>query len=146
MKLIAILIFGILAAGPVAADLITKTSPHSVSDTVDKLIAAVEGAGAKVVARVNHAAAAGSVDMDLRPTEMVMFGNPKLGTPAMQSAQAAGLDLPLRVVVWEAEDGTVFLAYHDPADLAALGVPANSEVVKMMTGALDKLTGAAVAE
>lgn len=146
MKLLKFIAFCMVAALPAQAELISKTSPHSVSETVDKLVAAVEGAGATVVARVNHAAAAGSVEMELRPTEMVMFGNPKLGTPAMQAAQVTGLDLPLRVVVWEGEDGTVTLAYHDPMELAELGIPADAEVLAKMAGALDKLTGAAVAE
>ena len=146
MKLLSYIVAGVCLASPAAADLITKTSPHSVSETVDRLVAAVEGAGAKVVARVNHSGAADSVGMDLRPTEMVMFGNPKLGTPAMQAAQVSGLDLPLRVVVWEGEDGIVTLAYHDPAELATYGIPDDAEVLKMMTGALDNLTAAAVAD
>ncbi|MEE9454437.1 MAG: DUF302 domain-containing protein [Paracoccaceae bacterium] len=133
-------------AMPAQADLITKASPYSVSETADNLVAAVEAAGAKVVARVNHAAAANSVNMNLRPTEMVMFGNPKLGTPAMQAAQVSGLDLPLRVVIWQAEDSTVYIAYHDPMELVALGIPADAKVLKMMAGALDKLTNAAMGE
>jgi len=129
-----------------AADLITKTSAHDVPTTVDRLVSAVEGAGAKVFARVDHAAGASSVGAELRPTQMLMFGNPKLGTPAMQLSQSAGLDLPLRVVVYETESGDVMLSYHDPATLAAThGLPQNAKVLKMMTGALDKLTGKAVA-
>lgn len=133
-------------AGPASADLVTRTSPHSVAGTADRLVAAIEGAGATVVARVDHAAAAGSVDMTLRPTVMVMFGNPKLGTPVMQTAQAAGLDLPLRVVIWEDGSGAVTLAYHDPMDLTTLGVPADTPALQAMSGALERLTGAAVAQ
>ncbi|MEP3274822.1 MAG: DUF302 domain-containing protein [Stappiaceae bacterium] len=129
-----------------AAELMQKKSAHSVPATVDKLQAAVEKAGAKVFARVDHAAGAKTVDMELRPTVMLMFGNPALGTPALQAAQSAGLDLPLRVVVYEDANGDVILAYHDPKTLAAIhGVPANAEVLVKMTGALDKLTGVAVA-
>lgn len=130
-----------------AADLITKKSPHSVAETIDKLAAAVEKAGAKVFARVDHAGGAASVGLELRPNQMLMFGNPKLGTPFMQAGPSAGLDLPLRVVAWEAEDGTVFVGYHDPATVAAIhGIPADHPVVAKMTGALGKLTGAATAE
>ncbi len=129
-----------------SADLITKQSPHTVSETIDRLSAAVENAGAKVFARVDHAKGAMSVEMDLRPTEMLMFGNPKLGTPALQAAQTAGLDLPLRVVAYEDEAGQVHVSYHDPKSLTAHGVPADAEVLMKMTGALDKLTSAAVAE
>ena len=129
------------------AEIIRKTSPHTVEATADKLVAAVEGAGAKVFARIDHAAGAASVDMALRPTTMVMFGNPKLGTPAIQADQTIGLDLPLRVVIYEGEDGTVTLAYHAPGTLAETHeIGAEAPVLKMMTGALDKLTGAAVAE
>ena len=80
------------------AEMIAKTSPHSVSETMDRLEAAVTAAGATIFARVDHAAGAGKVDMELRPTQLLIFGNPKLGTPAMQDAQTAGLDLPLRVL------------------------------------------------
>lgn len=128
-----------------AADLIQKTSPHSVTDTIDRLSAAVEEAGAKVFARVDHAAGAERVGTDLRPTQMLMFGNPKLGTPAMLAAQSSGLDLPLRVVAYEDADGVVYVAYHDPANLAGdHGIPADAEVLTKMSGALGKLTDKAV--
>jgi uncharacterized protein (DUF302 family) len=132
---------------PARAEMIDKTSPHSVPETIDRLAAAVEGAGATVFARVDHAAGAASVDMELRPTELLIFGNPKLGTPAMIDGQTAGLDLPLRVLAYADGEGVVHLTYHDPADLAAdHGLPADAEYIKMMTGALDKLTSKAVSE
>jgi uncharacterized protein (DUF302 family) len=128
-----------------AADLISKQSPYTVQITVDRLAAAVERAGATVFARIDHAAGAQAVDMELRPTQLLIFGNPNLGTPALQESQTAGLDLPLRVVVYEDEEGIVFVAYHDPAELAEdHGIPVDAEVLKKMIGALDKLTAAAV--
>lgn len=137
-------IAAMMAVAAQAGEMIEKTSAYSVSETVDRLAGAVEGAGAKIFARVDHAAGAASVDARLRPTEMLMFGNPKLGTPAMQISQSAGLDLPLRVVVFEKEDGTVILAYHSPASLAAdHGIPEDADVIAKMTGALDKLTNKA---
>jgi uncharacterized protein (DUF302 family) len=130
-----------------AADLITKPSAHSVSVTMDRLVSAVEGAGAKVLARIDHAAGAAKVNMELRPTQMLMFGNPKLGTPALLAGQTAGLDLPLRVVAYEDANGQVFVAYHDPSELSDNhGIPADAPVLKKMTGALDKLTNKAIAE
>lgn len=130
-----------------ADDLVTKNSPYSVSETVDRLESAVQEAGAKVFARVDHAAGADSVGAELRPTQMLMFGNPKLGTPALQLGQSSGLDLPLRVVVYETEGGDVILAYHPPSDLAEdHGIPADAEVLTRMTGALDALTGKAIAQ
>jgi uncharacterized protein (DUF302 family) len=130
-----------------ASDLITKPSAHSVSVTIDRLVSAVETAGAKVFARVDHASGATLIGSDLRPTEMLMFGNPKLGTPALQLSQSAGLDLPLRVVAYQDATGQVFLAYHAPAKLSDThAIPADAEVLKKMTGALDKLTNKAVGE
>lgn len=130
-----------------AADMIEKTSPHSVAETIDRLEAAVEAAGATVFARVDHAAGAAKVEMDLRPTQMLMFGNPKLGTPAMLDGQTAGLDLPLRVLAYADSEGVVRVVYHDPADFAgAHGLPADAKYIQMMTGALDKLTSKAVAD
>lgn len=140
-------LFGLGAASTaIAADLIEKTSPHSVATTMDRLQSAVEAAGATVFARVDHAAGAATVEMDLRPTQMLMFGNPKLGTPAMLDGQTAGLDLPLRVLAYADSDGAVHLAYHAPASLAEThGLPADAKYIQMMTGALDKLTSKAVA-
>lgn len=144
--LISGLFAGAMAVSAQAGEMITKTSAWPVAETVDRLQAAVEGAGAKVFARVDHAAGAASVGEELRPTQMLMFGNPKIGTPAMQISQSAGLDLPLRVVVWEEADGDVILAYYAPAALAQThGVPADAEVIGKIAGALDKLTGKAVA-
>jgi len=130
-----------------AADLINKVSPHSVTLTMDRLAAAVEGAGATIFARVDHAAGAAKVNMELRPTELLIFGNPKLGTPAMLDGQTAGLDLPLRVLAYADGEGVVHLTYHSPATLAeAHGLPKDAKYIQMMTGALDKLTSKAIAQ
>lgn len=146
MRLCQIVGIVVLAASPAFGEIVRKTSPHSVAKTADRLEAAVEGAGATVFARVDHAAGVASVDAELRPTEMVMFGNPRLGTPALQAAQSAGLDLPLRVVIFEEADGAVTVAYHDPAELAQVhGISADSAVLEQMAGALGKLTDVAVA-
>jgi uncharacterized protein (DUF302 family) len=143
--LIAATLLGAVAL-PASAEMISKTSPHTVAVTMDRLEAAVTGAGATVFARINHAAGAANVDMDLRATELLIFGNPKLGTPAMIAAQTAGLDLPLRVLAYADAEGVVQVIYHDPASLASdHGLPADAPYLAMMTGALDKLTGKAVA-
>jgi uncharacterized protein (DUF302 family) len=145
LALAAALALGTATAG-LAADLIEKTSPHSVSETIDRLEAAVTGAGATVFARVDHGAGAASVDLDLGASQLLIFGNPKLGTPAMQDGPTAGLDLPLRVLAYADNEGVVRVVYHDPASLAAAhGLPADAKYLQMMTGALDKLTGKAVA-
>ena len=137
----------LLATGlPAAAELVHKVSPHPVNVTIDRLVAAAEGAGATIFARIDHAAGASKVDMDLRPTELLIFGNPKLGTPAMLDGQTAGLDLPLRVLAHADGEGVVHVTYHAPATLAEThGLPADAEYIAMMTGALDKLTAKAIA-
>lgn len=121
----------------------TLASPHSVSQTMDNLVAAVEGAGAKVMARVDHTAGATSVDMELPEAQLLIFGNPKVGTPIMQQDLRAGLILPLRVLVHDSDDGTV-IRWQSPEEMfAGLDVDLDSEPVKMVAGALGKLTAKA---
>ncbi len=124
---------------------ITKESPHSVADTVAKLTAAVEGAGAKVFAVVDHAAGAKSIGSPVADEVVVIFGNPKLGTPLIAANPEIGLDLPLKVLIWD-QDGTTMIGYLDPQALKArYGVGGVDKVFETMAGALGKLTGAAVA-
>lgn len=146
MKTIATAITALtLSASVAAADMIRVESAHDVATTLDRLSAAVEGAGAKVFARIEHAKGADSVGMELAPMAALIFGNPKLGTPALQAAPTMGADLPLRVLAYE-DGGKTWLVYHDPADVAALhGLPADHPVIAKMTGALGKLTGKAAA-
>lgn len=134
------------AASSALAEMVTKTSPHSVPATVEKFSAAVDKAGAKVFATIEHAKGAASIGETLRPTTLVIFGNPKVGTPAMASAQTMGLDLPLRVLFYEDASGATQVVYHAPKSVAAAhGLDADHKAVKVMTGALDKLTSAAIA-
>ena len=127
--------------------MISRRSKFDVSDTLDRLEVALGEKGIKPVARVDHAAAARAVDLELRPTQVLFFGNPQLGTPLMQSDQTAGLDLPMRVIAWEDEDGTTWLGYHSPeAMFARLELPGVTEVVAKMAAVLDALTGYAVNE
>jgi uncharacterized protein (DUF302 family) len=134
-------------APALAADLVERRSAHPVADTLDRLEAVVTEAGATVFARIDHAAGASKVGAELRPTQVLIFGNPALGTPAMQDAQTAGLDLPLRVLAYENAEGEVILAYHDPASLAQIhALPADAAYLATMTGAIDGLTGKVAAE
>ena len=87
-------------------------------ETMDRLVAAVTGRGMAILARIDHAAAAAKVGMDLRPTEVVLFGNPRGGTPLMQAVQTMGIDLPLKALVWQDEAGKTWLGYNDPNWLA----------------------------
>ncbi len=83
---------------------------------MDRLAAAVTSRG--VLARIDHAAAAANVGLELRPTEVLIFGNPRAGTPLMQAAQTIGIDLPLKALVWQDEGGKTWLAYNEPKWLA----------------------------
>ncbi|MFS4582599.1 DUF302 domain-containing protein [Phaeobacter sp. C3_T13_0] len=129
---------------PAAAELMKIPSQKPVAETMDALQAAVERAGATVFARIDHAAGAQKVDLELGDAELLIFGNPKLGTPAMQADPRAGLYLPLKVLAYEDADGQVWLTYEDPAEmLGGLDIPADAAVIAKMQGAIGKLTGAA---
>ena len=132
-----------LATLPAAAQqMIDVPTAKSVPEAADALVAAVVGAGATVVARVDHQANAAGAGMELGPMTKVIFGNPAIGTPILQADPRAGLLLPQMVLIWEDEAGQVRLSYLDPdAAFADLGVP--GEALGPVKGALDKLTAAA---
>src|SRR3984885_6321155 len=98
--------------------LVTVASPYNARETMERLLAALKAHNMTVFARVDHAAGAASAGLSLRPTEVVLFGNPKGGTALMQDRQSAGIDLPLKALVWEDADGKVWLSYNDPAWIA----------------------------
>jgi uncharacterized protein (DUF302 family) len=89
-------------------------SEHDPQETAARLVAALTARGMTVISRINHAAGAAAVGLTLRPTELIVFGNPLVGTPLMQAAQTAGIDLPLRALVWQDEAGRTWLAYIAP--------------------------------
>lgn len=127
-----------------ANDVITKKSAHSVSATLDRFEKILKSKGITVFTRIDHAAGAKKVGADLPATELIIFGNPKLGTPLMQKARSIGLDLPMKALAWADADGTVYLSYTAPAALKARhGVEGTDKVFGVMTKALDGLTTAA---
>jgi uncharacterized protein (DUF302 family) len=124
--------------------MLTKPSHHSVAATIDRLEATLKQKGIAVAARWDHAAAAQQVGMALKPMQVLIFGNPKLGTPLMQSNPRAGVDLPLKVLAWQDAAGKVWLGYTNPAELAArYEIKDRAEVVKKIGEVLDQLTTAA---
>jgi len=146
MMLAATAIIAMTAGPALAAEWQTKESPHSVADTVDALTGAIEKAGARVMAVVDHQANAASADLDLPPTTLVIFGNPKIGTPLMQENRRVALDLPQKVLIWE-ENGVTQIGYLQPQELAdRYGLDAGSQSITTMVNALGKLTDAAIAE
>lgn len=142
----ALVAFAIAAAMPAAAGeaLVVKESALSVKDTLDALAKAIEAKGLKVFARVDHAAGAKAAGLDMAPAEVLMFGNPKLGTPLMQAKPEIGLDLPLKVLAWQDASGKVRIGYTAPDALKArYGIAGKDEVFATMAKALDGLTAAA---
>ena len=131
---------------PAMAETLTQSSPKSVAETMDALQAAVESAGAPVFARVDHGAGAAKVNMALPEAQLLIFGNPALGTSAMQADIHAGLQLPLKVMVYAGDAGTVVAYESVPTLFEGLDVPLDAEFAQKMTGALAALTGKAIAE
>ncbi len=132
------------ATWAMADDIIKVPTDKSVTEAIDALQAAVENAGATVFARVDHSAGAHKVDMTIPPNQVLIFGNPALGTPAMQIDPRAGLFLPLKVQAYEDADGQVWLAYEDPKEtMDELDAVEKSPVIDKMRGALSRLTDAA---
>ena len=138
MLALAVLITG-SAVVQAAGGMKTQESAHPVATTMDRLEQKVTAAGFKVFARVNHGAGAKSVNMPLRPTELLIFGNPKGGTVLLQSEQTVGIDLPLKYLVWEDAAGKVHVGWNDPAWIVDRHqITDKAPVVKKMTGALNK--------
>jgi uncharacterized protein (DUF302 family) len=98
--------------------LVSVQSRVSANETLERLLAALAKRKLTIFARVDHAAGAASVGLPLRPTEVVMFGNPRGGTAPMQDRQSTGIDLPLKALIWEDADGKAWLTYNDPAWIA----------------------------
>lgn len=111
-----------------ADGIITLQSAYGPKKTLDRLAAAVAAHGMTIFARIDHAGAASDVDMELRPTELLVFGNARAGTPLMQSSQLIGIDLPLRALAWQDESQASWLSYVDPAWLAnRFGIAATAQ-------------------
>ncbi len=151
MRVILVMALGLLLGACATASgqagqggLIVKASPYGVSETMGRLQAAVTARGARVFARIDHAAGAHKAGLSLAPEQVLIFGNPKLGTPLMRQNPRFGLDLPLKILVWQ-EDGTTRLAYTDPAALGArYGVDPDDPVLVKMGKVLEAITSEAL--
>ena len=120
--------------------LITKKSVLSPVETMERLEAAIREKGMSVFARVDHSGGAAGIGMPLRFTQLLIFGNPKGGTPLMQSRQTIGIDLPLRLLVWQDARGEVWVSYDDPSYLAARhAVTDRKDAVVALSAALEGL-------
>jgi uncharacterized protein (DUF302 family) len=124
--------------------IISVKSSHEVGATADRLENALKQKGMTVFIRINHAAGAEKVGKNLRPTELVVFGNPKVGTPLMQCRQSTAIDLPQKALIWEDEEGQIWLSYNNPNYLVERhGITGCDEVVKKIEKALINFAKAA---
>jgi len=147
MKKTALLILVLFTSIATAAEgLVTITSPHSVKQTTDRLEKAVTDAGFTIAVRWNHSKGAEKVGLRLAPEEILIFGKPKAGTLLMQSNPTAGIDLPMKYLVWEDAQGKVHVAWNDPAWIAERhGITDRAKLVSKMQGVLRKLAEKGVA-
>lgn len=129
-----------LSAALMANDIIIKESSCSVDTTVQNLKTILRNKGLSIFAMINHKANAKMVDMKLRESKMIIFGNPKMGTALMQQDITVGLDLPLRILVYKESDGSVKMAYRNGTWLNTKHVLNAPKKVKKINHALDKIT------
>jgi uncharacterized protein (DUF302 family) len=131
---------------PASADngLVTIKSANDVATTTNRLVTALKGKGMTVFDVIDHAKGAKGVGIDLPATTLVIFGNPKVGTPLMKCSHTAAIDLPQKMLIWADDAGQTWLAYNDPVYMAKRhGVTGCDAVIKKITGALGKFSGVA---
>jgi uncharacterized protein (DUF302 family) len=142
----AVVLSSVVTLAAAAADgLVAVKSPHSAQVTMDKLESVAKEKGLNIFARIDHAAGAAKIGKTLRPTAVLVFGNPQGGTPFMECGQSVGIDLPLKALVWQDEASQVWVGYNDPAWIAKRHGVESCAVVPNLQKALQGLTAAAVA-
>jgi len=121
--------------------LLSIRSRFGPKETMDRLEAEIRARGMKVFARIDHATGAAEAGLELRPTELIIFGNARGGTPLMQSVQTVGIDLPLKALVWEDASGTTWLSYNEPSWIAQRhNIPNAEPIVSKMSAALSAMS------
>jgi uncharacterized protein (DUF302 family) len=146
--LFALMCLPILQARANAAEgLITIQSHFDPKETMQRLEAAVKAKGFTVFAHIDHSAEAAQVNLSLPPTDLLIFGNPKGGTPLMRSDQTIGIDLPLKALVWQDEKGATWLSYNDPAWIVQRhdGAGGSGDTVGAISASLKALAASATA-
>ena len=147
MRIFLITALSVIAlSSPASAEngLVSVQSAHDVQETANRLEAVLIKKGMNVFARIDHASGAKKVDMQLRPTELVVFGNPKVGTPLMLCDQNVAIDLPQKALIHEDAKGQVWLSYNNPAYLAErYQLNECAAVLEKVSGALSNFAKAA---
>ncbi len=127
--------------------LVEVQSAHDVATTADRLEQALQNKGMKIFVRINHAAGAATINKELLPTELVIFGNPKVGTPLMQCARSTGIDLPQKALIWQDQQGTTWFSYNDPQYLRSRhNIQGCDPVLEKVSQALSNFAAAATAK
>ena len=139
------LLISMFSSAQAADGIIAVKSPRNAKETMNRLEKLARQKGLNVFARIDHAAGAAKVWKSLRPTEVLIFGNARGGTPFMECAQSVGIDLPLKALVWEDASGQVWLGYNDPAFLAERHGVAKCPAVGGLSKALTALAAETVA-
>lgn len=128
-----------------AEGLVMKKSAHSVGNTLDRLQSVLESKGLTIFTRVDHGGGAEAAGLELGPTQLLIFGNPKLGTPLMQAERSVAIELPQKAVAYEDANGQVWLVYNDPRYLARRhGLEGVDDVLAKIAQALDAFSEEAV--
>lgn len=143
---IILLVWTVFSAQTVIAEdgLVHVKSAHDVKTTADRLEKVLEAKGMTLFNRINHAAGAKSVGRQLRPTELVIFGNPKVGSPLMACQQTVGIDLPQKALIWQDEAGQAWFSYNSPAYLKSRHqIEGCDEVIAKVSKALENFAKAA---
>lgn len=141
-----VFLFAQLSSGQAEDGMIIKKSAHSVTATLDRLADIVAKKGLTIFARIDHAEGARKAGLELRPTQLLIFGNPKMGTPLMQSDQRIAVDLPIKVIAWQDANGAVWLGYWAPSALRdRYGISDQDGIFARITDALAKMTDLVVA-
>ena len=141
----AVLLVALSSLAQAADGVIEVKSPHTAKETMNRFEDLAKKKGLNVFARIDHAAGAAKIGKTLRPTEVLIFGNPLGGTPFMECAQSVGIDLPLKALVWEDASGQAWLGYNDPAFLAQRHGVAQCPAVGGLSKVLSGLAADAVA-
>ena len=145
-------LLGVLALSAAATlhaqdGMLSVPSPYDVATTMDRLETVLEDKGMTVFARIDHAAGAEKAGLSLPPTEVLVFGNPKVGTPLMLCSPSIAIDLPQKMLAWEGADGTTRLGWNDPTWLAGRhGTEGCDAEIEKVAGALNAFATAATAE
>lgn len=130
------------------SQLITKDSPYDVNTTYDKLKNIISNnPNLKILLELDHSKNAASADLELNPTKIIMFGNPKLGTPLMQASQTVSIDLPQKIIVYSTDDSKTKISYNDPLYLKERhNIQGKDDVLQKISGALDNITNKVISE